>query len=134
MLRSALFQLQTALGASERATQALYDVCAKLTPADERLHAMLVEIAAADDDCRAHRTRHPRITPHVDGYNGAADPVACEADWHRCWTRRETAVAAILGYALAMREGRGEAPSCWTCRGPLIWAEGRMRCATCGEE
>lgn len=64
----------------------------------EGLRALLDELAEADEECRTHHTRFPRIGP---GSYEADDPVACKEDWTRCFNRRTAAVERLTTLARA---------------------------------
>jgi hypothetical protein len=69
------------------------------TPED--VTALLVALADAEHDAKAHFDRFPRIAGQ-DGPYASEDPVACEKDWLRVCRRRDIALRAILVYANAL--------------------------------
>ena len=72
------------------------------------LAELLAELAAADVDTAQHWTRHPHVrTTPFEGfeqvYAYALNPGACKADWHRCCTRRDASIRALIDYARALQ-------------------------------
>lgn len=66
---------------------------------DEELEKALRELCDADDECKAHFKRHPRVHQEAHGYNQADNPREAEADWRSCYNRKVSAEEAILKLA-----------------------------------